>query len=485
MTQGRIYETLLRIDSRDHPRYRLLPSAAESYEESPDHLTFTFRLRAGMRFHDGHPVEAHDLVATLDRVLDPTLPTASARSSFLEVAGYRALDERTFQVRLSRPYFLFFRQLATTLPILPKHLIEAGDFRANPLHRAPVGSGPWRFSGWKTQREIVFERNDDYWGRKPWLERLVLRIVPDPTVAAQLFERGEFDLMTQIPHSTWVAMPQSRRLVTDYHRIRFFPKNYEWVGWNARRAVFADKRVRRAMALLFDREAFNRALLFGLEQPTTCHFYQDGPDCDPALRPLPYAPEEAARLLAEAGWTDGDGDGVLDRDGIPFRFTFLAPANSVFLSKLSLALQQACRKAGIEMEIATLEWAAYLERIHARDFDACSMAWGDTDVESDPHAVWHSSQAESGSNFVGFVNPEADALIERARTEFDPARRSALFRELGRILYDEQPYMWLNVRPDLEAVHKRVRGLSPSLNFYDFSSVWIDPAAPERRGAGR
>ncbi|HCF61252.1 MAG TPA: hypothetical protein DFS52_25055 [Myxococcales bacterium] len=481
LTLGRIYEPLMRIDASDHPRYRLVPGAAESYEESADHLTYTFKLREGMRFHDGEPVSAHDLVATMDKLLDPSLPTASARSSFLDVQSYRAVDDLRFEVKLKRPYFLFFRQVATTLPVMPKHLLEKGDFRTNPIHRAPVGSGPWRFAGWKSLGQIVLERNDDYWGRPPHLERLVFRVVPDHTVAAQLFERGEIDLMTQIQPAQWIDMARSPRLVTDYHRVRFFPKNYEWVGWNQKRPVFADKRVRKAMALLFDHETFNRTVLHDLEKPTTCHFWHEGPDCDRLLRPLAYDPKQAERLLEEAGWTDGDGDGVREKDGAKLRFTFLVSASSVFLSKLTLFLQESYRKAGIQMDIATAEWALFSKRIHERDFDACSMLWGDTDVDSDPFQVWHSSQAKGGSNFVGFENPRADALIEQARVEFDPERRSALYRELGRILYEEQPYMFLNVRPDLDAVHRKVKGVRPSLNFYNFDAIWLDEPAPRAR----
>ncbi|MBI5545810.1 MAG: hypothetical protein HY901_18120 [Deltaproteobacteria bacterium] len=470
----RIYETLLRIDSRDRPRYQLLPAAAETYEESPDHLSYTFKLRKGMRFHDGKPVTAHDLVATLRKILDPNEPTTSARSYYTDVKEYKALDDHTFQVTLKKPYFLFLRQVATTLPIMPKHLLEKGEFRRNPIHRAPVGSGPWRFKSWTAMQEIVVERNDDYWGKKPYLDRVVFRIVPDHTVATQLFERGEFDLMQQLQHTSWIDMVRNPRLVDDYHRIRFFGKNYEWVGWNEDRPFFADKRVRKAMALLFDRDHFNRTQLNNLERPTACHFYQDGEDCDPSLVPLPHDEEKAKQLLKEAGWEDHDHDGWLDRDGVKFRFTFLMPANSVFLSKLTVVLKDAYRRAGIDMDISKAEWPVFSKRTHDRDFDACSMLWGDTDAQSDPYQIWHSSQAKGGSNFVGFKNARADEIIEQARVEFDPVRRSGLYRELGRILYEEQPYLWINIRPDLDAVKKKVKGLRPSLNWYNFDEVWLD-----------
>jgi peptide/nickel transport system substrate-binding protein len=478
LTLRKVYDTLMAIDSSDHPRYRLLPSAAESYEESPDHLVFTFKLRKGMRFHDGKPVSARDLVATLDKILDPKEPTTSARSYYLDVKDYRALDENTFQVSLKKPYFLFLRQIATTLPILPAHLIDKDEFRTNPIHRSPLGSGPWKFASWTLDpHQIVLERNEDYWGKKPYLEKLVFRFVPDPTVANQLFESGEFDLMTQIQPSLWMDMSRNPKLIRDFNRIRFYSKNYSWIGWNEERPFFTDPRVRRALALLFDRDTFNRNVLFDLDKPTTCHFLQDSEDCDPGLQPLPYDPVRAKAHLKEAGWVDHDGDGVLDKDGVKFRFTLLGPASSILMSKLSLVLKESYGRVGIEMDISRAEWSVFSKRVADRDFDACILMWGDTDAMSDPFQIWHSSQAKAGSNMIGFRNTRADVLIEKARVEFDPVKRSALYRELGRVFYEEQPYLWLFIRPDLDAVRKRVKGIYPSLMFYDFDKIWLEPPA--------
>jgi peptide/nickel transport system substrate-binding protein len=428
-----------------------------------------------MKFHDGKPVTAKDVEATLAKILDETQPTTSTRSSFLDVKDYKAIDEHTFRVTLKKPYFLFLRHMATDMPIMPRHLLEAGEFRTHKLHQSPLGSGPFKFAEWKKLSAITLVRNEEYWGKKPNLEKIVFKIHPDHTVATQLFERGEFDLMTQIQHSTWVDMARTPKFVRDFHRIRFFPKNYEWVGWNAARPYFADRRVRKALALLFDHETFNRTILQNLEMPTTCHFYHESEDCDPALKPLPYEPEQAKALLTEAGWVDRDGDGVLEnKEGVKFRFTFLMPANSVFLAKLTVYLKEAYKRVGIDMDISRAEWAVFSKRTQDHDFDACSLMWGDVDAPSDPFQIWHSSQAKDGSNFVSYKNPRVDELIEKGRLEFDPQKRSALYREIGRILFEDQPYMWINVRPDLDAVNRRVKGIYPSLNFYNFNDIWLE-----------
>jgi len=470
---GRIYETLLRADTRQHPNYPLVPAAAESWEESEDHRVFTFKLRSGMTFHDGKPVTAHDVVATLDRILDPKEPTASARSYFTGVKAYRAVDDRTFRIELKEPYFLFIRQLGTSLPILPRHLLAKGLRQSNLAHK-PVGSGPWKLESWEPMsEEIVLARNDAYWGRKPLLDKLRFKVVKDHTVATQLFERGDFDVMTQIQHSVWVEMDRNRKLVEGYYRVRFFGNNYEWVGWNQARPFFADKRVRTALALLFDRESFNRTIGYNLELPTNCHFFHESPECNLQLPPLPFDPARAEELLKEADWVDHDGDGVLDKDGVPFRFSFLMPSNSVFLGKLAVVLQKAYEAVGIKVDIVKVEWAEFARRVYARDFDACSMLWMDTDAASDPYQIWHSSQSKGGSNVVGFHHSRADELMEKARVTFDPDARAQLYQELGRILYQEQPYLWLNVRPDLDAVGKRVRGIRPSLANYNFEEIWL------------
>lgn len=478
MLERKVYETLAVADPARHPDYPLQPLLAERWEISDDGRTLTFHLRRGVKWHDGRPFSGRDVVATVRKILDPKVRSMHLRSAFelLESIDMAPGDPFTVVARYREPYFLAVRSLAR-LQIFPAHVLdEAGDLLAHPIRRAPIGTGPFRFEEWKTADHISFVRHEEYWGRPAWLDRVTYRIVPDPTVAYKLLEQGEIDLHTALQPAQWAReMPASAFLRANYHRSRFFEPNYSWIGWNVTRPFFADARVRRAMTLLMDRESIRRSFLLGVDRATACTFYVESKSCDPALAPLPYDPAGARRLLDEAGWIDRDGDGVREKDGVPFRFTFLAASSSLFLAKLLPWLQQELAKYGIDMEIKRVEWALFLQRLREHDFDACSLIWGQNDVVSDPYSIWHSSQAAGGTNYISYANPALDALLDRARRELDDDARAALYRLFGRILHEENPYTILFNRPQLDAIRRTVRGLRPSVTWYDLQDAWLEP----------
>lgn len=479
MLSRKVYQSLAQLDASQHPDYPLEPVLAESWEQSEDGLKFTFRIRRGVKWHDGKPFSGKDVVATVRKILDPSVRSMHLRNLFedLESIDTRPGDDFTVVAKYKRPYALAFRSLAK-LPIYPKHILdEGGDLLKHPIHRAPVGTGPFKFKEWRTADRIVFERNENYWGRKAYLDSVVFRIVENATVGFNLLQQGDFDLYTVLQPSQWVQdMPKSDYLRANFHRSRFYTPNYSWIGWNTERPYFADARVRLAMTYLMDRDGILQHFLLGVDRTTTCHFFLESANCDPDLKPRPYDRRRAIELLDEAGWVDSNGDGIRDKDGVPFRFTFLITSSSVFLPKLASYLQRELKRVGVEMEIKRVEWSVYTQMLREHSFDACSLAWGNTDVISDPFQIWHSSQSQNGSNYISFANAEADRLIEEARLEMDDDRRAELYRQLGRILYDENPYTFLYNRPYLDAVRKNVRGLRPAVPWYDLEDVWLDPA---------
>lgn len=459
-----IYESLLK---RDEKTLRLTPVLADSWEVSDDHLLYTFHLKKGIEWQDGKPFTARDILFSFERIRDPKVDAASLRNYYQDIEKLEVLDDHTVRFRYRMPYFRAL-EFCGGLPIVPAHLFKEGeDFNQHPIGRQPLGTGPYRMLRWDTGKEIVLVKDNAYWGEKPHLDRIVFKIITDSTVALQVLKQGGLDLMSLRPIQ-WVKQTQSRRFSESFQKLKYYLPSYSYIGWNQRRPLFADRRVRLAMTMLVDRETILKRILFGLGTVVTGTFYINSPENDPNIKPYPFDPAAATELLRSAGWVDRNSEGILQKDGIPFVFEFVISAGSKFAEQLATILQENLKDVGIRMEIRKLEWAVFVQRIEEHNFDACTLAWS-LSWETDPYQLWHSSQAgEKGSNFVGFRNEEADRLMEAARREFDPEKRVKMYRRFSEILHEEQPYTFLFTTEALVAVERRFRnvqvypmGLSP------------------------
>ena len=447
---GYLYESLVK---RDEKTLELVPELAESWEISEDHLTYTFRLKRGVKWHDGHPFTARDILYSFERIRDPKVDSAHLRNYYQDIEKLEMIDDFIVRYRYRIPYFRAL-EFCGGIPIVPAHVFKEGDnFNQHPIGRAPVGTGPYRFLKWDTGKEIVIVRNGDYWGERPHLDRIVFKIITDSTVGLQVLKQGALDLMSLRPIQ-WMRQTQSKRFQENFEKLKYYLPSYSYVGWNNRRPLFSDRRVRRAMTMLIDRETILKRILFGLGTVVTGTFYVKSPEYNAAIQPYPHDPDGAVALLKSAGWEDRDGDGILDRDGTPFSFEFLISSSSKFGEQLATILQENLKQVGIRMEIRKLEWAVFIQRIEERNFDACTMGWS-LGWETDPYQLWHSSMADKGSNFVGFKNEEADGLIEEARKEFDAGKRRKLYHRFHEILHEEQPYTFLFTTEALVAVARR------------------------------
>ncbi len=306
---------------------------------------------------------------------------------------------------------------------------------------------------WTTGSEIVLEKNKDYWGEKPHLNKIIFRIITDPSVALQVLKRQELDVASLTPIQ-WERQTSSPDFEKHFDKFSYYAPNYSYIGWNSAKPYFSDKRVRRAMTYLVNRDVILDKIMFDLGAVVTNPFYINSPEYDKDIKPIPYDPEEAKKLLDEAGWIDHDGDGIRDKGGVKFAFEFLIPNESETGEKIATILKEELDKVGIAMDIRKTEWAVFTMRLNERKFDAVTLAWS-MGVESDPYQIWSSTQIEKGSNFVGFKNAEADKLIEEARQEFDKKKRIELYRKFSRIVNDEQPYTFLFCRKATIAVNKR------------------------------
>lgn len=467
-----VYDRLVAEDPYDDPRYRLRPQLAERWSVSEDGRTYTFHLRPRVTFHDGHPLSADDVIATFEKLMDPDTRAVSMRAYFAELESVEKIDTFTVRLRWKQPYFMALDVL-DDLPILPAHVLRTmtgqqfNESSTNPLLRHPLGTGPFKFVRWKSGESLLLARNEGYWGRKAYVDRVRCLFVKDSVTALQMAARQDLDLLT-VPEDQW---PYTDVLRKHYHRSAYFDASYSWIGWNRRRVYFADSRVRRALTLLTDRPRLAATLGRGLLKPAACHFYWASAACE-GLAPLPYDPEQADRLLDEAGWRDSDADGVRDRDGVPFRFTLLLPSGADPRVRFATMLQEQFRRHGIDMSLSLLDWSIYLDKLREHEFDAYLLRWTG-DSRSDPTDLWHSRSFDSGSNFVGFASAEADGLIEQARITRDEEARDRMFRRFGQLLLKEQPITFLFVHARMSLLHQRVRGARVSLGGWQLQDLWL------------
>lgn len=473
---GNIFETLL---VRNRETLKDEPWIAERWEVSEDHLLYTFYLRKDVKFSDGTPLTARDVLFSFESIRNPANLTADKRSYLNDFESATLLDDYTIQFKASKPYFLHLSLFSEGfLAILPKHIYGEGNFNELPANRAPVGSGPYRFEKWDTGQQIVLVKRKDYWGpKKPWVNELHFKFIVDDNAAIQLLKRQEIDEMRMTPEQ-WVrqatqpAITDHFQKLTLYSPVDGYASAFGWIGWNAKRPFFSDKRVRRAMTMLLDRDTIGKTIYHGLVRVVTGHAFPDSPEYDKTIVPWPFDPETAKKLLDEAGWADTNQDGIRDKDGVPFKFEWIFASGNAEIEQLATVYKEELTKAGIDVTLRPLEWASFLDSVTKRSFDACTMSWA-SDVQSDPYQIWHSSQAENGSNYVGFNNPEADKIIEEARQEFDEDKRNAMYRKFHAILHEEQPYTFLYNSRRKEVISNRFQGVTPHALGFDMRDWWV------------
>jgi peptide/nickel transport system substrate-binding protein len=463
-----IFESLLETDNET---LAVKPRVAESWEISPDHLTYTFKLHKNVNFSDGALLTARDVKFTFEKLMDPTTDAPHLRNYYQDVTSCEALDDYTVRFSCKKPYFKHLRMLGG-LEILPRHLYAEGDFNKHPNNRKPVGSGPYVFEDWQTGLQITLSRNEKYWKEKPHLLKRVFKFITNLNAAFQVLQRQEVDYMNLTPE-LWTNRASKPEFEIKFNKYKYYGAFYTYIGWNLRHPQFQDEMVRRALTMLLNRPLILETIYYGLGKQVTGEFFVESPEYDASIAPWPFDPQQAKQLLEAAGWVDSNGDGVREKDGIPFRFELIIRSGSAEDEEVATVFQEELKRAGIEMNIRYLEWATLLERVDSRNFDAVRLGWSGPPIEGDPYQVWHSSQAEKGSNFVGFHNAEADRIMEAARLEFDQDKRVALYHRFDAILHDEQPYTFMFCIQELEALDRRFHGVTVYKFGLDPREWWV------------
>jgi len=365
--------------------------------------------------------------------------------------------------------------------ILPSHLLEGKEMISTPFGRNPIGTGPFRFRRWLQGSRLELEANPNYFEGRPFLQRYIVRIIPDQaTLFLELQAQGvDFAGLTPLQHS---RMTNSRRFTDAFNKFRYPSFGYTYLGYNLRDPKFQDCRVRQAINLAINKQEIIDGVLLGLGKKTSGPFPHESWAYNPKVQAAAFNPSQAKALLKEAGWTDSDADGILDKDGIPFAFTILTNQGNLPRELSAQIIQRRLADIGIRVKVRILEWSSLLhEFIDKHRFEAILLGWA---LSRDPDLfdIWHSSKIRPGEfNFIGYANLEVDRLLEKGRSTFELEERKEAYYQIHQILNEDQPVCFLYVPDALPVVHRRFEGVEVGPIGIGYNLIhWYTPPSRQR-----
>lgn len=449
---------------------------AEHWIISKDRKSITFTLKPDIRWADGQPLTSDDVLFTWQLVTDENTRSPYA-SDYQLVKKAEAPDSRTFRVTYAQPYAPALDSWSS-LQILPKHLLEDQDIHTTAFARNPIGSHYYNLDKWNHGENIRLSRNPNAALGPANIDRLVTRIIPDNSAQFLELMAGNIDSMGLDPIKYSRIIPARPALKKNLNLYKELGNSYTYLGFNLKHKPFDDIRVRKAINYAIDKQEIIDGVYLGLGINIASPYKPGTRWSNPNLEPYEYNPGKARDLLQKAGFSDRDGDGILERNGKPFAFEIITNQNKE-REKSAVIIQRRLKEVGIAVKIRAIEWASFISRfINTGDFDVVILGWG-LGLDPDQYNIWHSSQQAPGQfNFVGYNNPKVDKLLEAGRTEMDPDKRVKIYHAFAKKLLEDSPIVYLSAGYGLTAIHKRVQGIAnpvpPAGVGYD-SHKWYIP----------
>ena len=489
---------------------RYEPALAKSWSWNEDGTILSMELRDDIKWQDGEPVTAQDIAFTYGLIEDKTVASPLYAQIEQMVEGKRPLviDPTHIEWHFTAAFDHATQLAQTSVATAPWHILKDADratLRGNPFTTEPVVDGRWKLASWERNQRLVLEPNDAWTGpveEKPKLKRIIFKVLPEYTTRLVELERGDIDLMQQ------VQVSDADRLVAEHPEIRIVRRGWrgmDYVAWNsidpedwtARLAalppgtqpeidtakphpILGDKAVRRALAKAVDIDKLIGDLLtskasgevygrraVGTISPALCDVHND------EIQPLPYALDQASAELEALGWKDTDGDGVRDKDGRPLRFSLLTSAGNPRRADAAVILQAQLKRAGVQMDIESVETNAFYERLRKKDVEAALAGWAAA-LFVDPTPLWHSGE-EYAFNFTSYHNPAVDALIDQGMHTAEHDAAIPIWKQVQAEIYEDQPYLFLYWIDELVGVSNRFEGtkIDELSAFRDLHEWWV------------
>ncbi len=441
---------------------------AKSWQVSPDGLVLTFQLREDVKFSDGQPLTADDVVFTFKFTMTDAIQAPRDRAYLEKIKEVKANGKYEVVFVYKEPYFEALN-IAGGIGILAQHFYEPYLKEPQTYNASKgllLGSGPYKLLDPKTwspdKGNVELVRNERYWGDvQPSFNRVLWKVIQNDSARLTTYRNGEIDLYSARPVE-YQALKTDAQMIAKGRNFEYMPPvgGWSYIGWNQmyqnKPTPFADKRVRLAMAYLTDVGRVIKEVFLGYAEPAITPFSKTSKQHDASLQPYLFDLDKAKALLKAAGYEDRNHDGVLENAaGKPFEFKLTYFQGSEDTKRMVLLLKDLYAKSGVKLIPSPQEWPVMLENLHKKDFEATLLGWT-SGIETDLYQIFHSSQITDGDNRIGYKNLELDKLIEAARRTVDETQRMPLWQKAERILYEDQPYTFLMRRKSLLFVDKRI-----------------------------
>jgi len=454
-----LFTPLIQFDEKLQPRAYL----AESWQMEGD-TGVTMKLRRDVKWHDGQPVTAEDVKFTFDLAKNPKATSGLVGSVYLtQVKSATVVDPYTIRFAFTRPHAMALEDFWWS-PV-PKHIlgnVPPEQLTQHPYNQKPVGSGPFKVADFRPNQSLVLEANPTFpagIGGRPKLDRVVFRMIPEATTLVTELLNGTADVIG------WTLLPDQAAQVKSQQGFRLsnFPsREFYYVGWNNEREPFKDANVRRALGMAINKPQMIQGLLRGFGAPAHGVIPPWSPMHTDLSQADRYDPAAAKQLLAQAGWRDTNGDGIVEKDGKPLRFTLLTNSENQLRKDVASFVQQQLKQVGVDAQLRTIEFQTMLQQHKAREYDAIITGWVLDTFRVDPVALFSCAEAQKkGSpNRTGYCNPELDRLMETGMRTNDPAAAKQTWTQFSQMLQRDQPLTTLFWIDDMAGIGRRIQNVT-------------------------
>jgi peptide/nickel transport system substrate-binding protein len=437
-----IIETLVEVN----PDFTLRPGLASSWEQVND-VQWKFSLRNGVKLHDGTDLIADIVKWSVERSLNMN-PSIKIMT---QIKSIEIIDQNTLLFTTEKPYAAFPASLVyPNLGIISPN----SEIDSNSVIVKPIGTGPFKFDSFDVATGTLYlARNDDYWGIKPKLEHVILKGIPDPSSRAMSVEKGEVDFTCDIPYGDIERLKATSGLKVELHQTA---RVYQMQFGSLTGTPYSDVRVRKAISYAIDREVISNRTLHGCAVPSLGPVMPTISWSNKELKGYPYDPEKAKQLLAEAGWEDTDGNGIVDKNGEEFAVTLYTYPQRPGLQPMAEAIQSMLKDVGVKVEVRVMDYSAIGEHMTDRDLKLSGNAVA---MVPDPDYYLRMTYHSSGdSNTWGYNNPEMDSLLEEGLSTFDAGKRQEIYDKVQEIAIDEVPLIHVAYYKVAVVMHDNVKG---------------------------